>query len=137
MSLQGYYLLISIYGWYNWAKGKRDSESNKLPVTRISKRMVVILLIIFIILWISIAFLLIHLTNSDVPWGDAFTTAASIVATWMLARKILEHWIIWVVVDSVSAGLYLYKNMYPTVLLYFIFTVIAVVGYYKWKKDMQ
>jgi nicotinamide mononucleotide transporter len=137
MSLQGYYLLISIYGWFNWAKGKRDSESNKLPVTRISLRMVVILLIIFIILWISIAFLLIHLTNSEVPWGDAFTTAASIVATWMLARKILEHWIIWVVVDSVSAGLYLYKEMYPTVLLYFIFTVIAVFGYYKWKKDVQ
>jgi nicotinamide mononucleotide transporter len=137
MSLQVYYLLISIYGWLNWSKGKRNSGSNKLPVTRVSLRMVVILLIIFIILWISIAFLLIHLTNSDVPWGDAFTTAASIIATWMLARKILEHWIIWVVVDSVSAGLYLYKNMYPTVLLYFIFTVIAVVGYYKWKKDMQ
>jgi nicotinamide mononucleotide transporter len=137
MSLQVYYLLISIYGWLNWSKGKRNSGSNKLPVTRVSLRMVVILLIIFIILWISIAFLLIHLTNSDVPWGDAFTTAASIIATWMLARKILEHWIIWVVVDSVSAGLYLYKNMYPTVLLYFIFTVIAVVGYYKWKKDLQ
>lgn len=137
MSLQGYYLLISIYGWFNWAKGKGDSASYKLPVTRVSLRMVVILLIIFIILWISIAFLLIHLTNSDVPWGDAFTTAGSIVATWMLARKILEHWIIWVVVDSVSAGLYLFKDMYPTVLLYFIFTVIAVVGYYKWKKDVQ
>jgi nicotinamide mononucleotide transporter len=137
MSLQGYYLLISIYGWFNWAKGKNGSASDKLPVTKVSLRMAVILIVILILLWLLIAFLLKHLTNSDIFWGDAFTTAGSIVATWMLARKILEHWIVWVIVDGVSAGLYLYKDMYPTVLLYLVFTVIAVVGYYKWKKDVQ
>jgi nicotinamide mononucleotide transporter len=137
MSLQGYYLLISIYGWYNWSKGKRQNDSGKLPVTRIRLFTAIILLIIFVLLWIFIAVLLIHFTDSDVPWGDAFTTAGSIVATWMLARKILEHWIIWIIVDAVSAGLYLYKDMYPTVILYFIFTVIAVVGFYKWKSDMR
>jgi nicotinamide mononucleotide transporter len=137
MSLQGYYLLISIYGWYNWAKGKRGTDSNKLPVTRIRLRTAVILFIIMTLVWIGIALLLMHFTNSDVYWGDAFTTAGSIIATWMLARKLLEHWILWVIIDSVSVGLYLYKDMYPTVLLYFIFTVIAVVGYYSWKKDVQ
>lgn len=137
MSLQGYYLLISIYGWYNWARGKRGSDSDKLQVTRIRSKTAVILLIALILLWLLIAFLLNHLTDSDVPWGDAFITAGSIIATWMLARKILEHWIIWVVVDGVSVGLYLYKDMYPTVLLYLIFTVIAVFGYYRWKRDVQ
>ncbi len=137
MSLQGYYLLISIYGWFNWARGKKGSKSDKLPVTRVSLRPGIILVVILILLWLSIAFLLKHLTNSDVYWGDAFITAGSIVATWMLARKILEHWIIWVIVDGFSVVLYLYKDMYPTVLLYFIFTVIAVVGYYRWKKDVQ
>lgn len=137
MSLQGYYLLISIYGWYHWARGKRPEDSDKLPVTRIRLSTALILFIIFILLWLLIAVLLIHLTDSDVPWGDAFTTAGSIVATWMLARKILEHWIIWVIVDAVSVGLYLYKDMYPTVILYFIFTVIAVIGFYKWKNNMR
>jgi nicotinamide mononucleotide transporter len=137
MSLQGYYLLISIYGWYNWSMGKRRNDSGKLPVTRIKLLTAIILLIIFVLLWIFIAVLLIHFTDSDVPWGDAFTTAGSIVATWMLARKILEHWIIWIIVDAVSAGLYLFKDMYPTVILYFIFTVIAVIGFYKWKSDMR
>jgi len=137
MSLQGYYLLISIYGWFNWARGKKGSSSDKLPVTKVSLRMAVILIIIIVLLWFLIAFLLKHLTNSDIYLGDAFTTAGRIVTTWMLARKILENWIVWVIVDGVSAGLYLYKDMYPTVVLYLIFTVIAVVGYYQWKKDVQ
>jgi nicotinamide mononucleotide transporter len=137
MSLQGYYLFISIYGWYNWSRGKRDSETGKLPVTRIRLKTAVILFIILAVVWIGIALLLMHFTNSDVYWGDAFTTAGSIIATWMLARKILEHWLLWVIVDSVSVGLYLYKEMYPTVLLYFIFTVIAVIGFYTWKKDVH
>jgi nicotinamide mononucleotide transporter len=136
MSLQGYYLLISIYGWFNWSRGRSGSDSDKLPVTRIRLCTALILAVIFILLWLVISILLNNLTDSDVPWGDAFITAGSIVATWMLARKILEHWIIWVIVDGVSVGLYLYKDMYPTVFLYIIFTVIAIIGFYKWKRDM-
>ncbi len=136
MSLQGYYLLISIYGWFNWSRGRSGSDSDKLPVTRIRLWTALILAVIFILLWLVTAILLNNLTDSDVPWGDAFITAGSIVATWMLARKILEHWIIWIIVDGVSVGLYLYKDMYPTVFLYIIFTVIAIIGFYKWKRDM-
>jgi nicotinamide mononucleotide transporter len=136
MSLQVYYLLISIYGWFNWSRGKSGSDSDKLPVTRIRLWTALILAVIFILLWLVTAILLNNLTNSDVPWGDAFITAGSIVATWMLARKILEHWLIWIIVDGVSVGLYLYKDMYPTVFLYIIFTVIAIIGFYKWKRDM-
>jgi nicotinamide mononucleotide transporter len=136
MSLQGYYLLISIYGWYHWARGTHKNDSDKLPVTRIRSVTAISLFIIFIGLWISIAIILIHFTNSNVPWGDAFTAAGSIVATWMLARKILEHWIIWIIVDSVSVGLYLFKDMYPTVILYFVYAVIAVYGFFAWKRNM-
>jgi nicotinamide mononucleotide transporter len=137
MSLQVYYLLISIYGWYHWAKGTSKNNSDKLPVTRVKPVTAIALLIIFIVLWLSIAIILDHFTNSDVPWGDAFITAGSIIATWMLARKILEHWIIWILVDGVSVGLYLFKDMYPTVFLYFIYTVIAVYGFFHWKKDIS
>jgi len=91
MSLQGYYLLISIYGWYNWACGKPGTESEKLSVTRIRLLTAFILSIIFILLWLVIAILLNKLTDSDVPWGDALITAGSIIAKRMLATKILEH----------------------------------------------
>jgi nicotinamide mononucleotide transporter len=67
--------------------------------------------------------------------ADSFTTALSITATWMLARKLIEHWILWVIVDGLSAGLYLYKGLYPTAILFIIYTVMAIVGWYQWKKD--
>ena len=137
MSLQGYYLLISIYGWYHWTKGTRKNNADKLPVTRIKSKTTISLFLIFILLWLSIAVILIYFTDSDVPWGDAFITAGSIIGTWMLARKILEHWIIWIMVDAVSVGLYLFKDMYPTILLYFIYTIIAVYGFFHWKKDIS
>jgi nicotinamide mononucleotide transporter len=86
---------------------------------------------------LGIVYILKNFTDSDVPWGDGFTTAGSIVATWMLARKILEHWLVWVFVDSVAAGLYFYKGLYPSFLLYLIFTIIAVIGYFHWKRSLS
>jgi len=136
MSLQGYYLLVSIYGWYYWVYGAHDPDVAQVPVTRIRSKPAIILLGLFVILWLGIALILIYLTDSDIPWGDAFTTAGSIIATWMLARKILEHWLVWIIVDTTAASLYLYKHMYPTVFLYIVFTIIAVVGFYQWKKKL-
>jgi len=136
MALQIYYLFISMYGWYHWTHGIRESSSDKLPVKKVNVTTGIVLLMIFGMLWISIGMILKHLTDSDVPWGDAFTTAGSIIATWMLARKILEHWLVWIIVDLVAAGLYFSKGMYPTLILYLIYSIIAVVGYYQWRKDL-
>jgi len=136
MSLQGYYLVISIYGWYHWMSGAREGNGKKLQVTRIPVRSGVILSIIFVILWAGIFLVLSRFTNSDVPVGDAFTTAGGIIGTWMLARKKLENWLVWIIVDAVAAALYFYKGLYPTVILYIIFAVIALFGYLRWKKDL-
>ena len=84
------------------------------------------------LLFYLIALVLRDYTDSPVPYGDAFTTALSITATWMLARKIIEHWWIWVVVNSVSLGLYIYKGLYPTSGLFFFYAHMSVVGYYQW-----
>jgi nicotinamide mononucleotide transporter len=137
MGLQVYYLGISIYGWIYWSRGgfDRDQKSH-LPVRRAGRSMGLALAVAGLATLFGIVFLLKKFTDSDVPWGDGFTTAGSIVATWMLARKVLEHWLVWVVVDSVAAGLYFYKGLYPSFLLYLIFTVIAVVGYFQWKKTL-
>jgi len=86
-----------------------------------------------LVLWL-ILYHILQLTDTDVALGDAFTTSVGIVATFMLARKILEHWLFWIVADSVSLFLYLSKEMYPTALLFAVFLVAAVIGYFKWKK---
>lgn len=137
MSLQGYYLVVSIYGWYHWVTGARLSNENRLPVTRTKLAPALILGMIFFILWAGIYFILVRFTDSTIPVGDAFTTAGGIVGTWMLARKKLENWLVWILVDTVAAMLYFCKGMYPTVALYIIFTVIAIFGYLRWKKDLK
>lgn len=138
MGLQVYYLGVSIYGWIYWSRGVVNrSEKSTLPVIRISRQLAWVLLVTGIVIMLGIVYILKNFTDSDVPWGDGFTTAGSIVATWMLARKVLEHWLVWVVVDSVAAGLYFYKGLYPSFLLYLIFTIIAVVGYYHWKRSLS
>jgi nicotinamide mononucleotide transporter len=137
MGLQMYYVVISIYGWYEWLRGNKDSGSNELKVIRLNQQLagqlVVVSLLIFAVIW----FILDNYTDSQVPISDAIATALSIVATWMLARKILEHWLIWIFVDAFSIGLFLYKGLNATVLLFIVYTVMALVGYLEWKKDYE
>ena len=85
----------------------------------------------------GIAWLLINFTDSNVPWLDSFTTALSIVGMWMLARKYVEQWWAWIGVDAVSTGLYIYKGLDFTAALYGLYTIIAIFGYFKWKKLMK
>jgi len=137
MALQGYYVWISIYGWWLWSRGKTSiSGRSILPVSQLKFKPAILLSIIAIGLWTGIYFILKNYTDSPVPFGDAFTTALSIVATWMLARKIIEHWLIWVIVDFVSLILYLYKGLYPTSILFLIYTGAAIWGYIEWKKEI-
>ncbi|MEN8116895.1 MAG: nicotinamide riboside transporter PnuC [Bacteroidota bacterium] len=137
MGLQVYYVIISLYGWYFWLKGNRPNNSKKVPVKRTSLRLWIKLLITSAILYGVILFVLLNYTDSDVPYMDSITTALSIVATWMLARKYIEHWLFWVFIDAFSAGLYVYKGLWPTVILFIVYTVMAVLGYIQWKKDLK
>lgn len=137
MSLQIYYLVISIYGWIYWYKGNKNSQTKKLPVTKISKKTALILLAITFILFLIMSFVLKQYTDSPIPYWDSFTTALSITATWMLAKKIIEQWLIWIIVDLVSMALYIYKHLYPTAFLFLVFTILAFVGYFEWKKQIN
>jgi len=133
-----YYFLAAVYGWLVWRFGgkKKEGEKQELPITHTPGRVVLPLALVFAAAWLLIAFLLIRYTNSNVPWYDAFTTALSIVGLWMLARKSLEQWLVWLVVDVVCACLYVYKGIYFTAGLYTIYTLLAVWGYFNWKKMM-
>lgn len=134
MGLNGYYFIISIYGWRLWARGN-SGKGDELPVTRIGWPLAAILFVITALFFLLIGFILLRFTDSPIPYWDAFTTAVSITATWMLARKILEHWILWIIVDAVSMGLYLYRGLYPTLLLFGVYTTMAVIGFIQWRKS--
>ena len=137
MGLQVYYVFISIYGWYFWLKGKRSDEDKKVPVKKSSNILWLKILATTLLLFLIILYILKNYTNSTVPVMDSLTTALSISATWMMARKYIEHWVIWIFVDIVSAGLYIYKNLWPTVILFLVYTVMAYLGYIEWKKDLK
>lgn len=135
MSLNAYYFVISIYGWIHWNSPQEGQDA--LPVQRTRRQLAFILVIIFIVLFAGTGILLDRYTDSPVPYWDALTTAASIVATWMLTRKMLEHWIVWVFVDVVSMVLYIYRGLHPTALLFGLYTIMALVGYKQWKKSYK
>ena len=137
MGLQVYYVVISIYGWYYWLKGRRPVETGKIPVKTCRTKLWLKITGITVLIFFVILFILKNFTNSTVPVMDSLTTAFSITATWMLARKYIEHWIIWIFVDIVSAGLYIYKNLWPTVILFLVYTVMAFLGFIEWKKDLK
>lgn len=137
MGLQVYYLVVSIYGWYFWMFGGKSKKKDDLKISNVGFRRFLYLAVATAVLFGIIAFILVNFTDSEIPYWDAFTTAGSFVATWMLARKIIEHWLIWIIVDSVSLGLYIYKGLYATVILFAVYTLLAVIGYIEWKKELK
>ncbi len=141
-----YYLGAAIYGWMMWKYGtflrqkllrKETAQQEELPITRMPLHYLLPLTSIFVVTFIGIAYILINFTDSNVPWLDSFTTALSIVGMWMLARKYVEQWWAWIAVDAVSTGLYIYKGLDFTAALYGLYTIIAIFGYFKWKKMME
>lgn len=140
MGIQIYYVLASIYGFicWRWAISRKNkiNATKELKIAHAPRRLFTPLSIISIALTIAIAYILIAFTDSNVPWWDSFTTSLSIVAMWLMARKYIEQWWVWLVVDVVSAGVYLYKDLYFTAGLYLLYAVIAYFGYKKWKELM-
>jgi len=138
MSLQCYYVIISGYGWWNWRHGGRNgSDSKKLQVSFTNTKLWTGLFFLNVFLTLLIYYILGKYTDSPLPFGDALTTSLSIIATWMLARKKIEHWLIWIFIDLVCIMLYLYRGLYPTAFLFMIYTIMAGIGFYEWRKETE
>ena len=135
MGVNIYYFFASIYGWILWSKYKKNNQE-ELLITHTPKKYFVPISIIGILLFAIIAFILVRFTDSPVPYGDSFTTALSILGMWLLARKHIEQWWFWFFVNIISCALYLWKGLYTTSILFAIYSIISVFGYYKWKKMM-
>lgn len=137
-AINAYYLLIAVYGFIAWTRsGSSGRGGTSRPITSITPRVTVTLLAVFALLWGGIAYLLHRYTPSTVVLLDSFTTSLSIVGMWMLARKYVEQWFVWFVVDAVYVWLYYKKQIYFSGSLYVFYTVMAVVGYRKWRRMMR
>ena len=135
MGLQVVYIVISFYGWYEWLYGGKDRT--ELEVSRTSPRVAMVLAAIGITSTFVLGTVLHRTTNAALPFLDSATTSTSLVAQWMMTRKKLENWLVWVAVDVVYIGMFIYKALYVTSLLYFVFLVLSVMGYRQWKATLR
>ncbi len=131
--IQIYYIVAAIYGLLFW-KFFRSKSGNTLQIRHLPLKKYPYYAVIFVVAYVVIAYVLVTYTNSTVPYLDTFTTALSIVGLLLLARKYVEQWLAWIAVDGVCVGLYIYKEIYFTAGLYALYTVLAVYGYFVWRK---
>ena len=132
-----YYTLAAVYGFYVWKFKKTRKLKQSLPIIHLPRRQYLPALLFFLIAWGAIYYVLVNWTNSTVPLLDSFTNALSFVGLWALARKYLEQWLFWVVVDVVCCYLYIQKDIPFKAILYGLYVVIAIAGYYKWRQMVK
>src|SRR6476646_6629866 len=131
--LQIVYVILSIYGWWNWLHG--GAGSSKLPITRTRLQTALLLFLVTALSTAVMAFVLQEFTDSQVPIGDGVTAALSLTAQYMLSRKLLENWCVWMTADVIYILLYCYKSLYLTGILYAVFFAMCIMGYRGWRKS--
>lgn len=134
MSLQLIFLTLQFYGWYQWLYG--GNNHSELNVRKASLSIYLIATISTLILFGLIAFVLQHYTDSTTVYIDAFTTAMSLVAQWMMSKKWIENWWLWMLVDVISIKMYIFKHLYLTSGLYAVFFIICCMGYVTWRRQL-
>lgn len=135
MGLQVFFIVLQVYGWYEWLYG--GENKTMLHVTRIPVRSGGICIVIVVAGTIVLGYTLHRLTDASLPYIDSLLAVLSMVAQWMLARKYLENWTIWAVVNVGSILMYAYKELYFTTILYGVYLILAVMGYREWKKQLS
>jgi len=139
--MEFYYLAMTLYGWWRWVYAKRAkvqsaelAAKQELPISHFPRHLLLPWALLIAALWSGIYWLLVTFTNSNVPLADSFTTALSIIGIWALAHKYLEQWLIWIAVDIVTCVLYYYKEIPFKASLYALYVIIAIAGYFKWRR---
>jgi len=137
-TLYVYYVVISVYGWYCWRYARQpDGTVAGLKVSRLRLPSALVLTAISVVLYVGAGFTLHQFTDSPVPYFDALGVSLSIVATWMLAHKILEHWMLWIFINIFSSALCFYRGLYPTAGLFVVYAVMSVAGWFRWKQSFD
>ena len=134
MIINAYFFFMSIYGWFYWSYKREGQIINKVSYSSNKDYVVVALIFLISLILIAIIYKLFNVFNSWSAYIDTLTTGIFFVAMWLMARRKVESWIFWIIGDIISIPLYLYKGLAITTIQYFIFTIIAVMGYKSWVK---
>ena len=134
-SLQVFFAVVALWGWFQWLRGRRP-DGSALRVARLSRSGLLAVVAACALLWPATGLFLRTYTDTDVPWWDAFPTAVSLVGQFLLARKYIENWAVWIAVNVVSVGLFAYKALWLTAALYVVFIVLSIVGWRAWRERL-
>jgi len=134
MGLQIVYIVLSVLGWYWWLKGGKGKT--ELPVSRASVRTLAVLTVLGVVCTYGMM-LYLRTISDTAPFLDALTTVMSLIAQYLLTKKYIENWFVWLSADVIYIGLYIYKGLYLTGILYALFFLMCIAGYRAWKKSMQ
>ena len=133
-AINAFFFIMSAYGWYNWTR--KDSSDNTIRIARCSKPEMLLNSLAVIVFFFIIRLVLIRYTESKIPSWDAATTAVYIVAQWLLSRKKIENWYLWISADAVMIGLCAWEGLYFSSFQYLVFTIIAILGVIEWKTKL-
>ena len=134
MGLQFYFMAMNIYGWYYWSH--KPAAEQKTPVILIKKQETIVAAIA-VVLFTFILGSVLKYTTASFPYLDSFCTACSLVAQYLLARKVLQNWLIWIFVDVIYVGVYTFKDLHLTAIMYAIYVAMALLGYLDWRKEYR
>ncbi len=129
--INAFFFIMSVYGWYNWTR--KVSGDKTIRISQCSRTELLLNGLALMVFFFFIRWILTRYTQSQVPSWDAFTTAFYMVAQWLLSQKKIENWILWITADTVMIGLCIYEKLYFTGLQYFVFTIIASLGFLEWR----
>ncbi len=139
-ALNVYYMAMAIYGWWQWRDKGIDSNLNAkkstIEISRWPLQNHLLAWGLIAVLTVVSGSLLTNNTTAALPYLDSFTTWASVLTTWMVTRKILENWLYWILIDSVSIVLYIDRGLYLTSLLFVAYVIIVIFGYFTWRERM-
>ena len=136
-TINGYYFLMSFYGWYFWTQKKSGQIINQVGRASLNEKIGSIFLFVFGIIAIFLIYNYFNKWSTVSAYIDTLTTGIFFVAMWLMSRRKIEHWTFWIIGDVLSVPLYIYKGLFLTAIQYFVFTIIAIMGYREWKKIIQ
>lgn len=132
--LQVFYFVMAVYGFYFWMKGGENHQ--EAIVQKINKTLLIFIIIVGIISNFILGYLFNRYTDAALPYWDAASFTWGVIGTFLMARKILENWIVWIIIDLICCGIFFYKELYGFTVLYFVFTILAIYGYNNWRNSM-
>jgi len=133
--LNVYYVAMALFGWWQWRHGGKSKTSLDIQTWGYGQHGIA--LGIIVCLTLTSGFLLSKHTSAALPFVDSFTTWSAVIATWMVARKVIENWLYWIVIDAVSVWLFIQKDLYFYAALFVLYTIIAIYGYLNWQRILQ